>query len=47
MQDKKGMTENEMFGWHPNEHEFEQALGDDKERGGQVCCSPWGCKGWT
>ena len=39
----KGVTEDEMVGWHHwlHEHEFEQALevGD-----GQVCCSPWGRK---
>ena len=39
-QEKKGMTEDEMVGWHhwPNEHEFEQTLGNDE---GQMCCSPW------
>ena len=37
------MTEDEMVGWHHqlNEHEFEQALGDDEGQGSLVCCSPW------
>ena len=35
MQDEKGMTEDEMVGWRPNGHEFEQALGDDEGQGGQ------------
>ena len=31
-QEEKGMTEEEMVGWHHqlNGHEFEQALGDDE-----------------
>ena len=35
--EEKGMTEDEMAGWHRwlNGHEFEQAL---------ACCSPWGHK---
>ena len=43
---KKGMTEDEMVGWHlwPNGHEFEQVLGDGEGQGSLVCCSPWGCK---
>ena len=45
-QEEKGMTEDEMVGWHHqlNGHEFEQALGDAEEQGGLVCCSPWGRK---
>ena len=37
-QEEKGMTENEMVGWHHrlDEHEFEHALG--------ACYSPWYCK---
>ena len=47
-QEEKGMTEDEMVGWHHqlNEHEFEQALGDDEGQGSLVCCSPWGHKEW-
>ena len=44
--EEKGMTENEMVGWHHwlNRHEFEQALGVGDGQGGLACCSPWGCK---
>ena len=43
---EKGMTEDEMIGWHHqlNRHEFEQAPGVGDERGSLVCCSPWGHK---
>ena len=46
-QEEKGMTEDEMVGWHHwlDGHEFEQAPGDNEELGSLVCCSPWGCKG--
>ena len=45
-QKEKGVTEDEMFGWHHrlSGHEFEQALGDSEGQGNQACCSPWGCK---
>ena len=45
-QEEKGMTENEMVGWHHwlNGHEFKQALGDSEGQGSLACCSPWGCK---
>ena len=45
-QEEKGMTEDEMVGWHHwlNGHEFEQALGDGGGQGILACCSPWGCK---
>ena len=44
--EEKGMTEDEMVGWHhwPNGHEFEQAPGVCSEQGSLVCCSPWVCK---
>ena len=34
MQEEKGITEGEMVGWYHqlNEHEFQQALGDLKDR---------------
>ena len=40
------MREDEMVGWHHrlNEHEFEQAPGDDEGQGSLECCSPWSCK---
>ena len=42
----RGMTEEEMVGWHHrlNEHEFEQALGVGDGQGGLACCSPRGHK---
>ena len=45
-QEKKGMTENEMIGWHHrlSGHEFEQTLGDTEGEGSLVFCSPWGFK---
>ena len=44
--EEKGMTEDEMVGWHHwlTGHEYEQALGVGDEQGSLVCCSPWGCK---
>ena len=46
MQEDKGMTEDEMVGWHHwfNEHEFEQTPGDSEVQGSLVCCSAWGLK---
>ena len=43
---EKGMTENEMVGWHHrlDGHEFEQAPGVGDGQGSLGCCSPWGCK---
>ena len=45
-QEEKGMTEDEMAGWHHwrNGHEFEQAPGVSDGQGSLVCCSPWGHK---
>ena len=45
-QEEKGMTEDEMVGWHHqlDGHEFEQALGVDDGQGSLACCSPCGCK---
>ena len=45
-QEEKGMTEDEMVGWHHwlNEHEFEQTPGVGDGQGSLVCCSPWGLK---
>ena len=39
MQEEKGMTEDEMVGWHHrlNGHEFEQFLGDSEGQGSLVC----------
>ena len=43
---RRGMTEDEMVGWHHrlNGHEFEQALGVGDGQGSLACCSPWGRK---
>ena len=43
-QKEKGMTEDEMVGWHHwlDGHEFEQALGIGDGQGSLACCSPWG-----
>ena len=45
-QEEKGMTEDEMVGWHHQlyGHEFEQAPGVGDRQGGLVCCSPCGHK---
>ena len=45
-QEEKGMTEDEMVGWHLrlNGHEFEQTPGDGEGQGSLVCSSPWGHK---
>ena len=44
--EEKGMTEDEMVGWHHrlNGHEFEWTLGVGDGQGGLACCSPWGHK---
>ena len=43
---EKGMTEDEMVGWHHwlNGHEFRLTPGDGDGQGRLVCFSPWGCK---
>ena len=45
-QEKKGMTEDEMAGWHHrlNGHEFEWTPGVGDGRGGLMCCDSWGHK---
>ena len=45
-QEEKGMTEDEMDGWHHwlDGHEFEWTLGVGDGQGGLVCCNSWGCK---
>ena len=41
---RRGMTEDEMVGWHRqlNGHEFEQTTGDSGGQGSLACCSPCG-----
>ena len=43
---RRGMTEDEMVGWHHqlNGHEFEQAPGVGEGQGSLVWFSPWGQK---
>ena len=43
---EKGMTEDEIVGWHHqlNEYEFEQALGDNGGQRSLAGCSSWGHK---
>ena len=45
-QEEKGMTEDELVGWHHqlDGHEFEQAVGIGDEQGSLACCSPQGRK---
>ena len=42
----KGMTEDEMVGWHHrlNGHGFGKTLGVGDGQGGLACCSSWGHK---
>ena len=45
-QEEKGMTEDEMVGWHHrlNGHEFGRTPGVGDGQGRLACCSSWGCK---
>ena len=45
-QEEKGVTEDEMAGWHHrlNEHEFEQTQGDSEGQRSLACCCLWGHK---
>ena len=45
-QEERGMTEDEMVGWHHrlNVHEFGWTLGVGDGQGGLACCGSWGCK---
>ena len=45
-QEEKGITEDEMVGWHHwlNGHEYEQTPGGSEGQGSLACCSPWGRK---
>ena len=45
-QEEKGMTEDEMAGWHHwlDGHESEWILGVGDGQGGLACCDSWGCK---
>ena len=45
-QEDKGVTEDEVVGWHHrlNEHETEQAPGVGDGQGSLACCNLWGLK---
>ena len=45
-QEEKGMTEDEIVGWHHqlNGHEFWWSLGVGDGQGGLACCASWGRK---
>ena len=45
-QEEKGMTEDEMVGWHHwlNGHRFGWTLGVGDGQGGLACCGSWGRK---
>ena len=46
VQEEKGMTEDEMVGWHHqlNGYEFGWTPGVGDGQGGLACCNSWGCK---
>ena len=46
MQEEKGMTDDEMVGWHypHNGHEFEQTSEDSEGQGSLARYSPWSHK---
>ena len=45
-QEEKGMTEDEMAGWHHrvDAHKFGWIAGVGDGQGGLACCDSWGCK---
>ena len=45
-QEEKGVTEDEVIGWHHwlSWHEIEQTPRDSEGQGSLVCCAPWGPK---
>ena len=45
-QEEKGMTEDDMVGWHHrlNGHGFGWTLGVGDGQGGLACCGSWSCK---
>ena len=45
-QEEKGMTEDEMAGWHHwlDGHGFGWTLGVGDRQSGLACCGSWGCK---
>ena len=47
-QEEKGMTEDEVVGWHHqiNGNAIELTVRDSEGQGSLACCSPWGLKEW-
>ena len=45
-QEEKGVTEDEMVGWHHrlNGHGLEQTPEKSEGQGSLAHCNPWGCK---
>ena len=45
-QREKGVTEDELVGWHHwlSGHDFELTPGDSEGQGSLACCNPWGHK---
>ena len=43
-QKEKGMSKDEMAGWHEHEHELGQTSGDCEGQGGVASCDSWGRK---
>ena len=45
-QEEKGMTEDEMVGWHHQQdgRDFEWTPGDGDGQGGLACCNSWGLR---
>ena len=45
-EEEKGMTEDEMVGWHHrlDGHGFGWTPGVGDGQGGLACCGSWGCK---
>ena len=48
-QEEKGITEDEMVGWHHwhNGYEFERTLGDGEGQGNLACCTQWDFSDWV
>ena len=45
-QEERGITEDEMIGWHHrlNGYEFEKTPADSRGQESLACCNPWGCR---
>ena len=43
-QEEKGMTEDEMVGWHHRLNGHKSEHRDSEGQGSLVCCRPWSCR---